>query len=180
MAEKEYIERKEDAALLSSLATKADRILEEKVFGAIIAGEDEQVVSAAINSLWKLAREPVANVRPVVHDTTHIQDVLDLVVAERRCQIEKWGARNDNQLFEWMSILGEEFGELCESVNESLFKHPTHPERGGCENIIREAVQVATVAVAIAESQMHVANMWERLKNEGREMEDKNESRSNV
>ncbi len=77
---------------------------------------------------------------------------VNLVRAERERQIEKWGNQSGNHPFEWMSILGEEFGELCEAVNETCFKNPTHPERGGLDAIRREAIHVAAVAVAIAEA----------------------------
>lgn len=92
-----------------------------------------------------------ADVRPVVRDTPHIQDAIDMVIAERRRQIKLWGD-SGNTLDEWIRILGEEFGELCQAVNETCFQHPRHPERGGYANIVEEAVQVAAVAVAIAEA----------------------------
>lgn len=79
-------------------------------------------------------------------------EILDLVVQERQRQLESWGDQSNTPLFEWMSILGEEYGELCEAVNETCFQHPKHPDRGGRENIIKEAVQVAAVAIAIAEA----------------------------
>ena len=79
---------------------------------------------------------------------------IEKVLAERIRQMELWGERSDNHPFEWMSILGEEFGELCEAVNETFFKNGAHPECGGNEKIIKEAVHVAAVAVAIVESAM--------------------------
>lgn len=39
------------------------------------------------------------------------------VLAERHRQDSKWGVQNCPAT-EWMSILGEEFGELCKEVNE--------------------------------------------------------------
>ena len=83
-------------------------------------------------------------------------EVLARVKEERQRQIEKWGANSDNHPFEWMSILGEEFGELCEAVNETCFTHGEHPERGGTYRILNEAIHVAAVAVAIAESAIRV------------------------
>jgi hypothetical protein len=53
-----------------------------------------------------------------------------------------------------MAILGEEYGELCEAVNETCYRNAKRPERGGRENIIKEAVHVAAVAVAIVEAAM--------------------------
>ena len=77
--------------------------------------------------------------------------VLNAVCRERERQNDRWGNENGNHPFEWMSILGEEVGELCEAVNETCFQNPKRRQRGGRENIYREAVQVAAVAVAIAE-----------------------------
>lgn len=87
-----------------------------------------------------------------LNETPFLISAIDKTVTERRHQIEKWGADTDNSPFEWMSILGEEFGELCEAINETFFRNPTHPELGGYEKIIKEASQVAAVAVAIIES----------------------------
>ncbi len=126
--------------------------------------EFEEAVEAFANYLRKdsirmrqtaetvLGRVQAADVRPALHDTPYMQEAVDRVIRERRRQIKLWGENSDNQAFEWMSILGEEFGELCEATNETFFKNGTHPERGGYEKIIKEAVEVAAVAVAIVES----------------------------
>ena len=74
------------------------------------------------------------------------------VQAERKRQDEKWGDQNGNHPFEWVSILGEEYGELCEAVNETFFKNGEKPERGGIDKMRKEAVQVAAVAVALIEA----------------------------
>lgn len=84
--------------------------------------------------------------------TIHMSAAIEKVISERERQMELWGECSDNHPFEWMSILGEEFGELCEAVNETYFKNGAHPEYGGNEKIIKEAVHVAAVAVAIIES----------------------------
>ena len=86
---------------------------------------------------------------PLVSIPPHDGEAFEKVISERITQIEKWGKEPCNHPFEWMSILGEEFGELCEAVNETCFMNGTHPERGGDENIIREAKQIAAVAIAI-------------------------------
>ena len=99
---------------------------------------------------------PAADVRPVVHTKT--ENALDMVRAERDRQNSLWGDQSNNHPFEWMSILGEEYGELCEAVNETCFQNGTHPERGGRDKIIKEAAHIAAVAVAIIE-----ANCGERL-----------------
>ena len=83
---------------------------------------------------------------------------IEMVTAERQRQIELWGDQSGNHPFEWMSILGEEYGELCEEVNETCFHNGTHPERGGKDRIIKEATQVAAVAVAVIESVLREGN----------------------
>lgn len=91
----------------------------------------------------------------------HFETAIDAVKNERLRQIKKWGVDSDNHPFEWMSILGEEFGELCEAVNETYFKRGVHPERGGYDKIIKEATQVATVAISIIEQ---IIRQQERIK----------------
>lgn len=89
--------------------------------------------------------------------TPYMEAAIKLLVEERHRQIAKWGDQSSNHLFEWMSILGEEFGELCEAVNETCFRNGTHKERGGHENIVKEVTQVAAVALAIVESEIRRA-----------------------
>lgn len=79
-------------------------------------------------------------------------EVIGLIAGERKRQIELWGAQSDNTLYEWIGTLGEEFGELCEAVNETCFRTKRHPDRGGYGNIAIEAIQVAAVAAEIAEA----------------------------
>ena len=99
----------------------------------------------------RLERIPAADVRPVVTDSPYIQAAIDSVIDERKRQINLWGAQYDASMFEFMSILGEEFGELCEAVNETCFKNPKHQERGGVDNVYKEASHVAAVAVKLME-----------------------------
>lgn len=105
--------------------------------------ENKPIVDGRVNS-----RHPHC---PLVPVPTHGSAAIEKVISERISQIERWGEDSYNHPFEWMSILGEEFGELCEAVNETCFMNGKHPERGGDENIIREATQIAAVAIAIIE-----------------------------
>jgi NTP pyrophosphatase (non-canonical NTP hydrolase) len=74
------------------------------------------------------------------------------VINERTRQDIKWGEQNHEPMA-WMGILGEEFGELCEAVNETHFNNgPVEREKGGYENMRAEAVQVAAVAVSFIEA----------------------------
>lgn len=76
---------------------------------------------------------------------------ISKVIAERARQKSLWADNAVSSDFEWLSILSEEVGELAEAVNETFFKHQKHPERGGKTNIVKEASQVAAVALAIME-----------------------------
>ena len=80
------------------------------------------------------------------------ENALDMVRAERCRQDSLWEDQSGNHPFEWMSILGEEYGELCEAANETFLKNAAHPDRGGVEKIVKEATQVAAVAVAIIDT----------------------------
>ncbi|ASA22332.1 hypothetical protein [Paenibacillus donghaensis] len=74
------------------------------------------------------------------------------VVTERQRQDIKWGEQNHRPM-EWMGILGEEFGELCQAVNETHFNNgPEERVKGGYANMRAEAVQVAAVAISFIEA----------------------------
>lgn len=76
---------------------------------------------------------------------------MNAVRKERERQVAKWGPQDTNEWPEWMSILMEEVGELAEAINETWFRNAQNPERGGLDNIRKEAVQVAAVALSIVE-----------------------------
>lgn len=68
--------------------------------------------------------------------------VLDLVRRELERQDQKWGTNRDLDARDWITILGEEFGEVC---NASL-------EHTGAEHWVKELVEVAAVACAAVEN----------------------------
>lgn len=70
--------------------------------------------------------------------------VYDEILQERIRQDEKWGEQN-HKVEKWLSILGEEFGELCKATNDMLF------DGHGYDPIREEAIHVAAVATAIVE-----------------------------
>jgi hypothetical protein len=74
--------------------------------------------------------------------------VYDDLAIERFRQDEKWGVQN-HKPEKWVAILGEEFGELCQAVVETVFDNGS--DKGGFDNIRKEAIQVASVAVALIE-----------------------------
>lgn len=79
------------------------------------------------------------NTQPSATILSKEAEAFHLVFIEMDRQIELWGNQHTNSLDRWMSILGEEFGEVCKAINE---KEPN-------ERIREEAVQVAAVAMQI-------------------------------
>ena len=74
--------------------------------------------------------------------------VLSEVQEERRRQDEKWGEQ-DHTPPEWLSILGEEFGEVCKAVCEAHFSG--YESTGNWAEYRKELIQLAAVAVAMVE-----------------------------
>ena len=75
---------------------------------------------------------------------------LSIVKAERANQDAKWGEQC-HSWSEWATILGEEYGEFCEAVNETVLNNKTKLEIGGMDNMLKEAIHTAAVAVEIIE-----------------------------
>ncbi len=73
--------------------------------------------------------------------------LFDNVFTEHRKQCDKWGVQT-HSLFEWQNYLTEELGELASAIDE-------HEYRNGAKiEIYKEAIQVATLALKIAEMTM--------------------------
>lgn len=70
--------------------------------------------------------------------------IFEMVQEENRRQVEKWGIQ-DRSAFEWLCFLSEEHGELAEAIAENYYR------RGSLEDVVKEAIQVATLALKIAE-----------------------------
>lgn len=77
---------------------------------------------------------------------TTMLEVNKQVIKERARQNEKWGLQNhDNG--RWLAILGEEFGEVCQAMQQgSLASKETD-----ASNLYEELIHVAAVASAFAE-----------------------------
>ena len=81
---------------------------------------------------------------------------LTLVDNERNRQDAKWGEQNHPPQY-WTGILGEEYGEYCQAVNETIFRNgEPDSKNGGAENMIRELTHVAAVAVGAIECIMRM------------------------
>jgi hypothetical protein len=85
------------------------------------------------------------------------KSVLAMIESERRKQDEKWGEQN-HSIEWWVAILGEEYGEFCQCVNEwaiknnkwstdkDIMKHLKKDE-ATTDAMVKELVQTAAVAV---------------------------------
>jgi hypothetical protein len=94
---------------------------------------------------------------------TEIQkQAFEIVRKERDRQDSKWGEQN-HFVDKWTGIIGEEFGELCEAINETVFDNGS--DKGGYENMMKEASHVAATAIGLMECLLR--NCPERCKKPG-------------
>lgn len=70
--------------------------------------------------------------------------LVKLLKKENESQLRKWGIQNHSP-FEWLAYTIEELGELSGAISEKEYRN------GGNGDVIKEAVQVATLALKIAE-----------------------------
>jgi len=71
-------------------------------------------------------------------------NALESVLEERKRQDAKWGEQN-NDPFCYITVLGEEFGELCQAALHTRFGGPA------AEKLREEAIHTAAVALALIE-----------------------------
>lgn len=82
---------------------------------------------------------------------SHTQSVLTAVAAERARQDAKWGEQNHEPEV-WLAILSEEVGELATAMLQHRFGAAAGVGgRAAFNDVEKEAVQVAAVAVALVE-----------------------------
>ncbi len=68
----------------------------------------------------------------------------DLVLRENQRQLDKWGVQNRTSE-EWLMFATEELGETAKAIGEWEY-------RGGlAEDVVKEAIQTATLMLKIAE-----------------------------
>lgn len=66
------------------------------------------------------------------------------VELESKKQVKKWGVQT-HSLFEWQNYTTEELGELAKAISEHQYRN------GNWQDIYKEAIQVATLSLKIAE-----------------------------
>lgn len=80
-----------------------------------------------------------------------MKTILNEIKAERAEQIEKWGEGQNLTPIEYLSILGEEYGEVCRAVHDAYFA-AQYPQIGATPGDYgqyrKELIQLATVCVA--------------------------------
>ena len=75
--------------------------------------------------------------------------VMPLVYRENHRQLEKWGVQ-DHEPAEWLMFTTEELGELAEAIGEHQYRNGNH------EDVVKEAIQTATLCLKIAEMFLEV------------------------
>lgn len=75
-------------------------------------------------------------------------DVHKAVENENKHQLDKWGVQ-DHSPFEWLAFTTEELGELANAISEHYYRD------GDRQDVAKEAIQVATLALKIAEMYRH-------------------------
>lgn len=88
------------------------------------------------------------------------KQAINLVDVERDRQDIKWGEQNHTQQG-WTGILGEEYGEYCQAVNETYLNNATKKHEGGYDNMMKELTHVAAVAVGAMECLMRARERGE-------------------
>ena len=75
------------------------------------------------------------------------QELMGMVFQEHLDQIDKWGYQ-DHDINEWLNFTLEELGELAKAISEHRYRI------GSRKEIVKEAIQVATLSLKIAEMNM--------------------------
>lgn len=105
----------------------------------------EQKLFTPLGQACHVAVDALENELPFMGNTQ--RDVFKSVLYERYRQDNKWGYQN-HALERWATILGEEYGEFCKAINETIFIDGTN---GGYAIMKKEAIHVAAVAIAFIE-----------------------------
>lgn len=78
-----------------------------------------------------------------LNDTGLGSEAINMLYDEDARQREKWGDQT-HSIYKWITILSEEVGELSKAVLEAY-----HSD-AALRDVVKEAVQVATLALKIA------------------------------
>lgn len=87
----------------------------------------------------------------------HQEKAIEGIIQERKRQDGLWGEQNHIPE-KWIGILGEEFGELCQAINSTIFGDK--PDLGGYENMKKEATHLGAVAIGFLECLERNKDKW--------------------
>ncbi len=76
-------------------------------------------------------------------ELARIKELFDMVLVENDRQLDKWGVQHHTP-FEWLTYAAE-LGELAKAISEHEYRE------GDWRDVVDEAIQVATLALKIAE-----------------------------
>lgn len=77
--------------------------------------------------------------------------IISEIIVERDRQDTLWG-EEEHILPAWTGIIGEEFGELCQAINETFFNNGNEKRKlGGYENLKREGIHAVATLVKFLE-----------------------------
>lgn len=111
-------------------------------------------LSMVIEKIEKGIQSAQVKLGEEIEETDTRQEAIRLINQERERQDTKWGEQNHPPHF-WTGILGEEYGEYCEAVNETVFYNGEEErKKGGYDNMMTELTHVAAVAVGAMEALM--------------------------
>ena len=96
----------------------------------------------------------------ILEDKHLSQEFFDKLIEEDYKQVFKWGFQKHNP-FEWLAYTTEELGELSKAISEYVYRTGTK------EEVIKEAVQTATLALKIAKMFSELDELKQGLKTTG-------------
>ncbi|MEA5001331.1 MAG: hypothetical protein VB017_05555 [Endomicrobiaceae bacterium] len=115
-----------------------------KVTTFIKANEDKKDIEHIKNNNVK----DIINLQESINLVKNL-NVLYLILEERNRQDQKYGPQSHNPEV-WQSIMAEEFGEMAQAVNETMFNNGEEKRKlGGIENIQKELIHILAVGFAM-------------------------------
>lgn len=87
---------------------------------------------------------------------TKLPKLVDLVLEEHEHQIDKWGVQTHTP-WEWLGYTLEELGELSAAISDYEYGDGLIGD-GVISDVVREAIQAATLCLKIVEMYMDLEN----------------------